>query len=196
MYNTKKVTKFYIYNCWKEQYVYSCNTLDELIKYIAKFNYSPFLSKKNSNRFINSFNCTLKDVEFVFDKNKYVLKEYTVFDENFRIIDIRQYKDEILSYDYLKRHKAKWATPALEYKYEKTKPEFRAGPVPNTGRRHHGSYYRSPKTFAEIRENANPEYKEFVRKKRLYLPTTWDDLPKSYSKSWKDQSKKRKQWMR
>ena len=196
MYNTKKATKFYIYNCWKGQYVYDCNTLDELIVYIAKFNYRPFLGKRTCNHFLNSFNCTLKDVEFAFDKGEYALRKFTVLDENFRIIDVRQYKDQILSCDYLATHKARWKTRTLEYKYEKTKPEFRGGPVPMTGRRSHGSYYRSPKTFAEIRENANPEYKEFVRKKRLYLPTTWDDIPKSYSRSWKDQSKKRKQWMR
>ena len=142
----------------------------------------------------------MKDTKYVcnFDADIYgdMLREYIVFDSMFRIIDVRLYEKEILSFVAPKNRKRKWSKPEFEYRYEKTKPEFRNGPVPNTGHKwRFRNYYRRPRTTQEIRYNSIPEYESFVRKKRKYIPTVYDDIPRNIYRSWKHQGKKRKQWM-
>ena len=201
MYNNKKSTKYYIYDCRKENYIRTCENFDELIEYIASFNYTPWWSSNRVyNRFLEDFNCTMKDTKYVcnFDADIYgdMLREYIVFDSMFRIIDVRLYEKEILSFVAPKNRKRKWSKPEFEYRYEKTKPEFRNGPVPNTGHKwRFRNYYRRPRTTQEIRYNSIPEYESFVRKKRRYIPTVYDDIPRNIYRSWKHQGKKRKQWM-
>jgi hypothetical protein len=78
-----------------------------------------------------------------------------------------------------------------------TNYRFRCDPVPGIGRNRwkFRNWYRTPKTAAEHRDMANPENEPYIRKRRKQLPTSWDDVPKGYQRSWKRQSKKRKQWM-
>ena len=195
MYQTNNKTKYYIYNCKSEKYIHVCENLQELIEYVASFNYRPWLGNKRANRFFDDFNCTMNDVKNAFDwhRNSFIeLREYVVFDSIFRIVDVRMYANEILSYKGSMKRKPKKGS--LAYNYEKSKPEFRKGPVPYTGSGH-WHYYRRPRTTQEIRQNSIPEYGEFVRKKRKYIPTSWDDIGRNISRSWKDQSKKKKQWM-
>ena len=61
---------------------------------------------------------------------------------------------------------------------------FRCGPVPNTGKKAHGSWLRPIKTAQEIRENDGLLYDEDAiendvkprsRRGRHNLPTSWDD---------------------
>ena len=49
----------------------------------------------------------------------------------------------------------------------------------------------------EFKKNTDPEYKQYVRAKRRHLPTTWDDIRISSNddRSWKNCTKKKKQWM-
>jgi hypothetical protein len=199
MYQIQKSTKYYVYNCVKQSYLYVAENWNDLIAWIANYNYTPFYSdKKHSNRILDDFNCTMKDVGMTCDWTwtSYGLREYTVFDDDFRIIDMRLYEKEILAYQRPKNYKRKYKTKALEYKYEKTKPEFRNGPVPRTSKRsgHYGSY-RHPHTLNEMRQNCDVEHQQYVRKRRLDLPTAWDDIYRDASRCWKDQSKKRRQWM-
>lgn len=197
MYQIQKKEKYYIYNCQKQAYIFITEDWDGLIEYIARFNYHPWYSdKKRSNRFLENYNCTMNDTKLYCDwNNEYsTLREYIVFDVDFRTIDMRMYEKEILSYQVVPGSKRKWKNKAMEYKYEKTKPEFRNGPVPRTGCRY-GYGCRHPKTFNEMRQNADVEYRKYVRKRRLHLPTVYDDIFRETSRCWKDQSKKRKQWM-
>ena len=195
MYKNNNKTKYYIYNCVKEDYITTCDSFEELIEYVASFNYLPWWSsKKYCNRFLEDYNCTMNDTKVYCDwTDKAFKRTYVVFDNMFRIIDVRMYEKEILGYTPPKNRKRKWRKPIYKY-YEKTRPEFRKGPVPHTGGRY-GRYYRHPRTFNEIRQNSNPEYKDFVRGERKHLPTVWDDKVRGQSRCWKDQSKKRKQWM-
>lgn len=74
---------------------------------------------------------------------------------------------------------------------------FRYDPVPGICNYGHGGYYRSPKTFHEIKWSlADPEFIRPSRRKRN-LPTVYDDVSRSNSNltSWKHCTKKRKQWM-
>ena len=199
MYQIHKPEKYYIYNCQKQAYIYVSESWEDLIAYIAQFNYTPFYSdKKHSNRFLENFNCTFNDTRVYcnwFDEYSSFLREYIVFDADFRIIDMRRFDKEILAYQRPKNYKRKYKTKALEYKYEKTKPEFRNGPVPRTGKRSGGSCYRHPHTLNEMRQNCDVEYRQYVRKRRTHLPTVYDDIFRDVPRCWKDQSKKKKQWM-
>jgi hypothetical protein len=199
MYQIQKPEKYYIYNCKKQAYVFIADNWNELIAHIAQFNYHPWYSdKKMCNRFLESFNCTMNDTRVYCDwSSEYSdLREYIVFDADFRTIDMRMFEKEILAYKRPKNYKHKYKNKALEYKYEKTKPEFRGGPVPGTSKRsgHYGSY-RHPHTLNEMRQNCDVEHQQYVRKRRSDLPTAWDDIFRDTPRSWKDQSKKRKQWM-
>ena len=199
MYQTNKQTKYYVYNCIKQAYLYVAESWDELIAWIAQYNYTPFYSyEKHSNRLLADFNCTMNDTKTYCDWSdnvQSILREYTVFDDDFRIIDMRLYEKEILAYRRPKSFKRKYKNKAMEYKYEKTKPEFRNGPVPRTGKRGGYCCIRHPHTLNEMRQNCDVENRQYVRKRRNHLPTTYDDIFRDTSRSWKDQSKKRKQWM-
>ena len=199
MYQIQKSTKYYIYNCKKQVYVYIAESWTDLIEYIAQFNYTPFYSeKKHSNRFLEDFNCTMNDTRVYcnwFDEYWTNLREYIVFDADFRTIDMRMFEKEILAYQRPKNNKHKYKNKALEYKYEKTKPEFRNGPVPRTGCRKGGSGWRHPKTLNEMRQNCDEEKRQYARKSRLHLPTVYDDIYRDTSRCWKDQGKKKRQWM-
>lgn len=81
---------------------------------------------------------------------------------------------------------------------------FRDGPVPRTGKKTWGRWWRHPKTTAERREAAYVRYDEELkeydirpRAKRNFcnLPNLWDDFRRTNvnSKSWKNQKRKH-QW--
>lgn len=75
-------------------------------------------------------------------------------------------------------------------------PEFRRDPVPYTGHRRHSKYYRFPHTFQELKQRSDPELKDFCRKGRNDIPTTWDDQVRSRAGNynWKSCTKNRHQW--
>ena len=200
MFTNTQNNKFYIYDCYKNAYIHVCDGIDELIEYLSEFNATSWWGpKKRYNHFLEDYNCTTLDVKRWAESTesaRFVIRRYIVFDVSFRIIDVRIYEKEILAYETPHR-KIKWRSSADEYRYEKTRPNFRNGPVPGTG--HNGwkfkNYYRRPATTRELRDICNPENKDYIRNKRKYIPTSWDDIPRGHSRSWKDQSKKRKQWM-
>jgi hypothetical protein len=99
------------------------------------------------------------------------------------------------------RKKAWWAV-RRDQEQEFVEKNFRNGPVPYTGNRRYGHYYRRPKTTAERRDAIDvlndEEMKEYgirPRAKRGFrsLPNAWDDVPCSRrGNNWKNYRKK--QW--
>lgn len=150
------------------------------------------------NTYLDDVNMTFNDLKLVWDYNEkgYGLRTYVFLDPDNRIIDPREYIRDIID---LSKNPPKNKNWWVSKRYSNNLPEFRKGPVPNTGRRHwhRGSYYRYPQNMNIKRDSANTEYKEYIHpKNRIHnLPDPWDDIPRNHSKSWKDQSKKRKQWM-
>jgi len=73
---------------------------------------------------------------------------------------------------------------------------FRFDAVPGSGGRYNfKSYYRQMRTTQELRWCF--PHKEYTRGKRRkkYLPTSWDDYPRYYKdRSWKACTKRRKQY--
>lgn len=118
------------------------------------------------------------------------LRRYVILDGLNRIVDVRYlipYSFETDWHSVWRRRKVSW------YKGV----EFRKDPVPHTG--HHKNYwaYRHVQTQQERRLNAGPEYREYVRPARRSnrLVNSWDEISRTHSRSWKDQSKQKKQWM-
>ena len=80
-------------------------------------------------------------------------------------------------------------------------PVFRRDPIPHISHNKVGRpYYRHQKTFNERKQNADPEVYEYVRPCRRHnsmILNPWDNERTRpwNNKSWKDCTKKRKQWM-
>ena len=60
------------------------------------------------------------------------------------------------------------------------------------------SWYRHPRTHAEMAKNSDPEVEGFVRGARSprNLPDAYDDVPRCVERSWKYQRRGRKAWER
>lgn len=57
--------------------------------------------------------------------------------------------------------------------------------------------WRRPRTMNELRQlRFDDHFGLPIRRGRLRLPTLWDDVPltRNFGKSWKDYTKKRRQW--
>ena len=74
---------------------------------------------------------------------------------------------------------------------------YRKTPVPYTRKIRGGCRYgSSPRTKHIFMMYDNPEYKEFNRGSPKVVPKWWDDKIRCYQRSWKEQSKCRRQWER
>ena len=209
--------KIYLYDVNNGYYTHAFPSIDDMLKFLASN------SQKNwcGNNYINTYldNVNMGNDKYYFpirhkgytDSNgdyqsdiEYVIydKQYMFIDGDYRIIDPRIYKSKIDFYrdnnitDYVNLWKKK-----KKYRWYRDIPyEYRSDPVPCVGSKcRHSRYYRHPQTMNERRLNSIPEYKDYVRPSRsgYNLPTVWDDITRSRirSKSWKDCTKKRKQWM-
>jgi hypothetical protein len=67
------------------------------------------------------------------------------------------------------------------------------GPVPGTGNKRYGRYFRSPKTLKNLKyytgvlEEFEPKVK--IRGGRSSMPTSWDDISINFTRSWKSHRK-------
>lgn len=207
-----------IYDVNKECFIATFDTLEEMLVRIAnKQSIDPWYGGYRrglegelgyANHYLDNVNMTFNDIKtwHKYDgETEISLRDYVFLDPDNRIIDPREYMEEILEITkdlsfYNKKYR-KLSKYSFIYRcYEKSSvPYFREGPVPGTGKRtwHRGSYYRHPKTTNEKRQAAIVENKEFIKPRRNVhnLVDVWDEIPRHREKSWKSQSKKRKQWM-
>lgn len=89
--------------------------------------------------------------------------------------------------NYVRGPKFKWASEKYEQRYK------------HCYRLWFGGYCRYPRTTNELRQLIGAEHDgEPVRRRRLNIRTCYDDPPvaRNYGKSWKDYTKRRKQWER
>ena len=186
---------------------------DELIAYFSSHVTKSWWSKRKECSLFEEINVTGKDVTILHkQKVKYdgegnyvnttyytekYLKDIMVFDEYNRTIDIRMFKDEILNQKYNKDNLPKIKTKNMGYNHPY---EFRKTPVPYTKKRHF-HYERDVKYKHKLMKydfngydiNVNRDKK---KKNELFDILYWREFPtKDFQKSWKKQSKKRKQWM-
>ena len=121
-------------------------------------------------------------------------KRFIVYDEYDRIVDIRDIAKYAKETAHVGANRYGWNrnwTPFPSHLYK-----FRQAPVPHTGWTW-GNYYRRPRYVPTMRQNSIPEYKAFVRPKAALRNETfwWDDHVRCIQRSWKVQSKKKRQWM-
>lgn len=208
MYEIENYTKIYLFDFYQNLYVAKFENEENLIDFLGKAFYKPWYGGFG-NHYFDEINCNGNDTINYFgvkndDQTTHYTRRYMFIDDDNCIIDIRDYYQEALkrykngAYEYHNDD----VCEELEYgdvliqRWSKQTFRYRIDPVPNV--RYGGGYrgyYRHIKTTQENRQNTDPDYKDYVRSKRKNLPTCWDEIPRCLQKSWKKQSKKRKQWM-
>jgi hypothetical protein len=207
MFFTQKNITYYLFNCKKNTYERKFDSEEELKLFLKKsfrLNYkdkwvSPYMENINMNG-----NDTATYIDW--DGNYHTcIREFLFVDEDYRIIDVRKYEKELIDdikkngpYTYYEEENEEEREygERLYIRYGRFSYRYRIDPVPwiwNRGGRYRGIRY--PKTLNETKLNSDEEMKEYVRGKRRHLPNSYDDIPRRIQKSWKEQSKKRKQWM-
>lgn len=212
--------KIYLYSFRAGRWIAQFDTEEKLLEYFVR-NYSAFFGSDNEVNL--TWNDTKTCVDPLTGKQKIVLRDYVMVDESDRVVDPARYKDGVealmkgLSEAEMERMKAyehmgllhiwrRWSREVpLEHENlshgdllcnDKTSYRFRCDPVPGThhNRWHFCNHYRYPKTIGELRLMADPEDGAYIRPKRRYIPTAYDDIPRGRQRSWKEQSKRAKQW--
>lgn len=195
-----------IYDLTTHQVIVERKTLNGMLGYLSTFQKESWLYGKYRkgiekidgyfNKYLDGINVTLNDMMVV--GNELVLRPYVFLNPNNDIIDMRNYIDDIVKISKAYAQKSKHRFNDARYP-KNNRPEFRNGSVPGVSKshEHRGSYYRIPSIMNAKRDAANPENKDYIRPCRrvINLPDPWDDYPRHIDKSWKTNSKKRKQWM-
>ena len=118
---------------------------------------------------------------------------YLAKDENGRVIDFRNYTDELYGFDLAAHEKAQWAIRCekLQEKYAIRDAKWEKDKQLREGE-NYWSYYRRIRTTQERRHACNSEYTGLIRGKRscANLPNSWDDFYFHREKSWKARCKK------
>ena len=217
--NIDKSEKIYLYDVYQGAYVKMFPTKLDALKFLATKRENIDWCKEDRNTYLDHINMgndkenqtvpkTYWDndgqMHFYYDIQM-VDRQYIFVDGLNRIVDFRIYKKEInylydkgmFDYESYPKRKKRWSKYSLANRYSK----FREEPVPFTGKRSGTQAYRMPKLHNLYKQIADEEYQDFIRPKRNLnnLPNVyWDDAPvrsRFKSRSWKDCTKKRKQWM-
>ena len=217
--NIDKTEKIYLYDVYQGAYVKMFPTKLDALKFLASNKEKIDWCKEDRNTYLDHINMgndkenqtvpkTYWDndgqMRFYYDIQM-VDRQYIFVDGLNRIVDFRIYKKEInylydkgmFDYESYPKRKKRWSKYSLANRYSK----FREEPVPFTGKRSGTQAYRMPKLHNLYKQIADEEYQDFIRPKRNLnnLPNVyWDDAPvrsRFKSRSWKDCTKKRKQWM-
>ena len=217
--NIDKSEKIYLYDVYQGAYIKMFPTKLDALKFIASNRQKLDWCKEDRNAYLDNINMgndkqisyvqkSYVDIEgkcHIFHDEELVDRQYIFLDGLNRIIDFRIYKKEIdylyekgiFDFEVYPKKKSKYSY----FRFEKNNYRFRQDPVPFIGHKYHGNNYRIPKLHNLYKQVADNEYSDFIRAKRNLnnLPNVyWDDAPlrsRYKSKSWKDCTKKRKQWM-
>lgn len=138
-----------------------------------------------------------------------VLKDYVFFDEQNRIINVRDFHKEIMKYrnrvnknEYHGEKKNGNCLPGdvCNIYASKQTYKYRRGPVPFVHKRHYyHALFRRPRRMNYIKAATDVEYGKYVKqdKTSTTLPIWCDDNPiKNRDTSWKSNSKCRHQWQK
>lgn len=208
-----KTQRVWIYDTHLQRFIYYFPTMRDALKFLASNEESSTWSPIGRNEFLDRINLGNDETifsyinprwsdeiyDYLHDGKIYGPRKYIFVDGEDRYIDFRIYRDEIkklaregdTDYECYPKRKKRWS------RYPSAKFRFRIDPVPGTGHWRKYCWLRHVRTTNERRQNSAPEIKEFVRPARRAhnLPTVYDDIRRGQSRSWKDCTKKRKQWM-
>lgn len=206
----------YLYDYQKGGAIQKFPSREDVLKFLARNTSKNFFERNYKNQYLDDINMTGNDIVSVYlwtgneldgytNKNSTYLRRYCFIDDNNAVVDFRNdwekikkyYEEKNFNYSVLWKEKRKhrWYWRFWNDSYV---PVFRRDPIPYTGKRR-GRYFRSFSCVAEMKMNANPEHKPFVRPKRnknsLARINYWEDCrSRGRSKSWKDCTKKRHQY--
>lgn len=221
MFNTTTDTTTYLYSFRDSAWVNSFDSEEKLLTYFVR-NYETFFGKDNDVNL--TWNDTKTVFSWTTNEESLVLRNYVLVDSQNRVINPEIYREKVDALidglpeddlERLRRYERMGLThiwrfwqkerhvPHDELQYGDvlhncdTDYRYRQDPVPGIGRNrwHFRCWYRLPRTTAEFRDMADPENAPYIRRSRKQIPTAWDDIPKCVQRSWKEQSKKPKQWM-
>lgn len=190
-------------------------TREQLVNYISKFNEhagTEFINAILDNTGVND-----NDMRNVYHWPTSTTPSYTSVEQRrCRILDPyghniynKAFVMEVSNHHYSEEIRAEWWEQHKEKNADTTKnkwsrwslpdkcyPEFRRGPVPYIHKRRSYCFFRGIRTYNEIKQTTDPEYKEFTRKSRgKNLPTAWDDHVRDWrDDGWKSQGKHKHQW--
>lgn len=209
MIKIEKKENYYLFINSEKRYIYFEN-LELLLLYISKRN-SSFIKYYNS--ILDNFSMNNNDYyyeqkrTYIYDKEnnvyniiyfyKKMLKEYSILDNDLRIIDIRIYKDKIFDKNYINILEKKY-----KHNIKKINYRFRKDPVPKIYK-FPKKYASFPKMMNEIRQSLDRDEKKYIKMKKISKKINrykniwyYDEIIRNKPlKSWKSQSKKKKQWM-
>jgi len=193
----EKTQKIWVYDTHKQSFVYCFPTFLDALKFLAVHGdeFLENINMGNDKTFHDYENLKLDNGVYYYDNIIYIPRRFIFIDENNRYIDFRNYRNEID--ELINSKNLKYNCLPQKKKQYKESYKYRFDPVPHTGHIKGYRWLRHIHTTNEKRQNCALENKEFVRAARRAnnLPSLYDDIPRSYSKSWKDCTKKRKQWM-
>ena len=199
MYETKKATAvFLLVNAQGEWFVERrFEDEDEVIGFIAERCRREPSDGTIVSDLLDSINATGNDVErFHYDAERGEavyerLRPYRFVDADGRVTDPRIFEDEIMNRFV--------ASEGMRKRKRRRSAEhgFRKDPIPYTGKGKKMKRRRYRTWFRNRRLDLIPEYGGYVRKKAVVKDgwDDWDGVPfRRVSKSWKDNSKRRRQW--
>lgn len=217
MFNIEDNRKYYLYERSRGTST-EFDNIELLILYFQNHTYEDkWYAKHRWNRILDNYGVTFNDtsVEYRYvrregenlgvDVVKVVhLKEYVVYDSNGKFINMFNYKNQIFDsnyHEYLK-HKYK-RKPIYIRRYGRFGYDhpytFRYDPVPHirAWRRRKVHAPRHINYFKQIQEYPEYERKKYKNSFRNLFYDYWDygDWRNSSIKCWKNQSKKKRQWM-
>lgn len=204
MYNTKKEKKYYLYRTSRGSSI-EFENFERLILHIQADNHTEWWDKnKPHNYYLEDLAMNFNDCCKIYygNESEYNIhyKEYLVYDEDYKTIDLRNFKDLIFSEDYhiyLNNKYKRKLNFTKYYRYRRHIYIYRKTPVPFTSKHRNGGY-KGPKIRKEVKDSIGID-KEYLRLSRFntlkYMLFDWDCYRNKRIKSWKNQSKKKRQWM-
>lgn len=179
-------------NVWEKREEFQ--TKEKFVSFLSD-NYKEFFGKYN---FVNY---TGKDIRVLYTLEDYQKADNIYFrnilfcDSNGKIIDIRNFKEEVEIKKKTKRKNTSW-----RWRFRRSAPEPQGNKERTTNyklyRRKNGCFRKEKNWFHNHRLDFIPEYKEYVRHKGT-VPNIWDSEPMiHHEKSWKHTNKCKKQWQK
>jgi hypothetical protein len=165
--------------------------LESLEDWLIANDHSTFRRGPDSSELISRLNMTGNDTVTLFTGWHYeepyaISRCWMVVDAFNRTIDLR----DDLSWQDMPRRFAIYRRPGSE------NCRFRIDPIPGT-RRHRGRYFRKMHYKQVQIDRTDPEFKPFSRRSEKRNLDNWEIEPirsRWSSKSWKDHSKRKRQW--
>lgn len=201
MYETKGKTEIFLLAHKEGEWIsrIKFEDLNEVLDFLADRCWRDPATGRIFSPILESLNVTGKDVErFCYDSERREpvyerLRDRMFVDVRGSVVNPRIFQNEIF-----RRFRASEKTKRFLISRRRIgNAEFRKDPVPYTGRRKVMKPRRYKTWFHNRRLDFIPEYSEYVRKNAV-LQDDWDWWdgfpPRTVSRSWKDNSKRRCQW--